>query len=196
MKYIRTKDGQLFLNLGETQNGVIVEYNYLGDGLDLVVNYDTIKKQADTIEELCDEFVCLENKMTFHNLETITSSCNLKLAKLETEIRQYKAIEEELGMKLPLFFKIMKAETLCWKDKHKKYTHNIASEFISVKPYWSIGAGIIFEFSWNDRHIDAYTDCDVIIKEQESPIGMPHIYLYLKASEYGKTWALTKEELK
>lgn len=111
------------------------------------------------------------------------------------EHKQYKAIEEELGMKLPLFFKIMKAETLWWKDKHKKYTHNIASEFISVKPYWSIGAGMMFEFSWNDRNIYDYEDCDVTIKEKESPIGMPHIYLCLKASNYGKTWALTKEEL-
>jgi len=110
-------------------------------------------------------------------------------------VGQVEDIKEELGIEVPLFFKIMKAETLWWKDKHKKYTHNIASEFISVKPYWSIGAGIIFEFAWNDRNIYSYENCDVIIKEQESPIGMPHIYLCLKASEYGKTWALTKEEL-
>ena len=57
MKYIRTKDGELYFNLGETQNGIIVEYNYLGDGLDLAINYDAIKNQADTIEELCDEIV-------------------------------------------------------------------------------------------------------------------------------------------
>lgn len=43
----------------------------------IVVN-PTVLNQSDTIEELCDEFVCLENKMTFRNLETITSSCNLK----------------------------------------------------------------------------------------------------------------------
>lgn len=50
--------------LDKKYNDILVEYNVL--------------KQADTIEELCDEFVCFENKMTFHNLETITSSCNLK----------------------------------------------------------------------------------------------------------------------
>lgn len=105
-------------------------------------------------------------------------------------------IQDELGIDLTLFFKIMKTETLCWKDRYRKLTHNISSEFISVKPYWSIGAGIMFEFSWNDRNIYAYEDCDVIIKENESPIGMPHIYLFLRGSDYSKTWALTEKELK
>ena len=111
------------------------------------------------------------------------------------KLGQLEDIEDELGIDLTLFFRIMKTENLWWKDRHKKLTHNISSEFISVKPYWSIGAGIMFEFGWNDRNIYAYEDCDVIIKGDESPIGMPHIYLFLRGSDYGKTWALTKEEL-
>ena len=59
------------------------EYHYVG----------TIDKEADTIEELCDEFVCFENKMTFQDLETITSSCNLK------HLTVYGAIWTEWGLK-------------------------------------------------------------------------------------------------
>lgn len=74
MKYIRTKNGELYLNLGETQNGIIVEYNYLGDGLDLAVNYEAIKKQADTIEELCDEFVYCHDIITEDYVKEILES--------------------------------------------------------------------------------------------------------------------------
>ena len=63
--------------------------------VDLLYSYeeDEILNKANTIEELCDEFVCLENKMTFHNLETITSSCNLK------NLTIYGAIWTEWGLK-------------------------------------------------------------------------------------------------
>lgn len=111
------------------------------------------------------------------------------------EHEQYKAIEEKWGIDLLLFSKIMETQTLCWKDRHNGYIHNIASEFISIKPYISIGGFVMFEFSWNDRNLYNYKNCDVIINEIESPMGLPHIYLLLKASDYGKTWALTKEEL-
>lgn len=121
-----------------------------------------------------------------------------ELIELENELKeheQHKAIEEKWGIDLLLFSKIMETQTLWWKDSHYGYTHNIASEFISIKPYISIGGFMMFEFSWNDRNLYNYTNCDVIINETESPMGLPHIYLYLKASDYGTLWALTREEL-
>lgn len=77
MKYVRTKDGIYEVEKKERAyfEGQPWLYYCKWHG---VVEEKDILKQADTIEELCDEFVCLENKMTFHNLETITSSCNLK----------------------------------------------------------------------------------------------------------------------
>lgn len=110
-------------------------------------------------------------------------------------VGKYEDIEKELEMSLSQFFKITKTQSLWWKDRHTKTTHHIESEFISIKPYWSIGAGIMFEFSWNDRQITYYRGTDVVIRGDESPINLPHIYLYLRGDDYGKTWALTEEEL-
>lgn len=122
-----------------------------------------------------------------------------ELIELENELKeheQHKAIEEKWGIDLILFSKIMETQTLWWKDRRSGYIHNIASEFISIKPYISIGGFMMFEFSWNDRNLYNYENCDVIINKTESPMGLPHIYLCLKASDYGTLWALTKEELK
>ena len=145
-------------------------------------------KNARNVRTQCAPFVAVITGLTQEEKYAVYEDNYYRL-------QEYKSLEKELGVELPLFFKIMKTETLWWKDKNKKRTHNIASEFISIKPYISIGGFMMFEFSWNDRNLYNYENCDVIIKEQESPIGMPHIYLYLKASDYGKTWALTKEEL-
>ena len=101
MKYIRTKDGKLYLNLGETQNGVIIEYNYLGDGLDLAVNYDAIEKQADTIEELCDEFVIIYNKSQIFKKPFTSAHDNLKDLLEEHELSKckvYGAIWTDKGL--------------------------------------------------------------------------------------------------
>lgn len=93
MKYIRTKDGIYEVD--------VLSIHYIGEThfscWDIkhtrAFNDWHIIKQADTIEELCDEFVCLENKMTFHDLGTITSSCNLK------HLTIYGAIWTEWGLK-------------------------------------------------------------------------------------------------
>jgi len=87
MKYIRTKN-RVYKVKKETCSWDTIKCDYEVSGYacedtknskhTLYFDNDEILKQADTIEELCDEFVCLENKMTFHDLETITSSCNLK----------------------------------------------------------------------------------------------------------------------
>ena len=76
MKYVRTEDGN---NLIIDLSTMVIPYQIIGNIIDFnKLGRFEIIKQADTIEELCDEFVCLENKMAFHDLETITSSCNLK----------------------------------------------------------------------------------------------------------------------
>ena len=60
MKYIRTKEKiyeveSTFLN----NNGKWIGYNIVGD--DIVILREQVISQADTIEELCDEFVCKES---------------------------------------------------------------------------------------------------------------------------------------
>lgn len=50
MKYVRTKDGRIIEYL---LNGVLSEYDF--DGTD---------KSADTIEELCDEFVVITSSLS------------------------------------------------------------------------------------------------------------------------------------
>ena len=127
MKYIRTKDGKLYLNLGETQNGVIIEYNYLGDGLDLdriklyaesysfnnesethlSIEWDIIReeidiiKQTDTIEELCDEFVIIYNKSQIFKKPFTSAHDNLKDLLEEHELSKckvYGAIWTDKGL--------------------------------------------------------------------------------------------------
>ena len=62
MKYIRTKDGKIIKILKEG----IDEFGKYGmvDEENCIRNYDDLK-QADTIEELCDEFVIIANKEYF-----------------------------------------------------------------------------------------------------------------------------------
>ena len=62
MKYIRTKDGKI-LKIRNKQlrpNGVYDTW-YVGNNYSMLYNrnHDLIEKEADTIEELCDEFVYL-----------------------------------------------------------------------------------------------------------------------------------------
>ena len=105
MKYVRTKDGKLHFNLGETKNGIIIEYNYLADGLDLAVNYDAIEKQADTIEELCDEFVFHtldgyeQHFLSRGHLEDVLSNKNINLQEYLSCREIYGAIWTEWGLK-------------------------------------------------------------------------------------------------
>ena len=58
MRYIRTKDGKIFEYAGRerTPYGDLIST----DGTHY--RYDCVLKEADTIEELCDEFVC-ENSL-------------------------------------------------------------------------------------------------------------------------------------
>lgn len=70
MKYIRTKDG-----IYEKANQTI----YKNEELEYIDGYELVKiiKQADTIEELCDEFVSVYGKYQDHwdNLEECLRLC-------------------------------------------------------------------------------------------------------------------------
>lgn len=60
MRYIRTKDGKIIDLVAYKENGVInngIKFVNKINGSYFFVQQDNILKQADTIEELCDEFV-------------------------------------------------------------------------------------------------------------------------------------------
>ena len=88
------------------------------------------------------------------------------------ELIKYKDIEEELGIDLITFIKILSADTL-----YKKSGDEIC-EIFSVK-----NMEAIFDKNCFVAH-DGYHNC-----------SMHDVYCYLHLKDYGKTWALTKEEL-
>lgn len=62
MKYVRTKDDVIELNEKEQYiNGIHIYVSKKINERDYYFKDDDILKQADNIEELCDEFVCQEN---------------------------------------------------------------------------------------------------------------------------------------
>lgn len=88
------------------------------------------------------------------------------LNKLEQELLEYKNIEEELGIDLIIFFKYLSADEVFFINDFKKV------EEVIVRSIDKKGI-VVFEkgYGWGE--------CD--------------FHLYFK--DYGKTWALTKEEL-
>ena len=74
MKYIRTKDGEIFVEQTELNYSGITYYKskqytnrfLLNETLDtFFCRFGGIKKQADTIEELCDEYVLYNPNIDF-----------------------------------------------------------------------------------------------------------------------------------
>ena len=64
MKYIRTKDGRIIDLVFYKEEGLInggIKFVNKLNGSYFFVQQDNIAKQADTIEELCDDFVLYEN---------------------------------------------------------------------------------------------------------------------------------------
>ena len=90
MKYIRTKDGHL-LKEHSRQKRLNGEYDtwYKGNGASLLYNHDhnAIEKEADTIEELCDEFVkhCLPHSFYLVITKTSYIMSLIKQKKFATE---------------------------------------------------------------------------------------------------------------
>ena len=64
MKYIRTKDGIYKVLTWWNNSGTDEEYQIIGCYTEnhLEIKIEEILNQADTIEELCDEFVLVENE--------------------------------------------------------------------------------------------------------------------------------------
>jgi len=62
MKYIRTKDGVYEINRYYEPR----DYYWVKQDCDQPIGSDEIIKQADTIEELCDEFVAVDNEDIKH----------------------------------------------------------------------------------------------------------------------------------
>ena len=56
MKYIRTKDGNIYEVIEEKDTKICIGWNWKEN---IYVDKNEILKQADTIEELCDEFVVI-----------------------------------------------------------------------------------------------------------------------------------------
>ena len=69
MKYIRTKDGRIIDLTFYKENGIInngIKFVHKLNGSYFFVQQDNIINQADTIEELCDEFVGVMNEDGSH----------------------------------------------------------------------------------------------------------------------------------
>ena len=72
--YIRTKDGRIidltfYKELGEVNSGI--KFERITNKSILFVQKNNILKQANTIEELCDEFVVIDKEKDKHIFDTI-----------------------------------------------------------------------------------------------------------------------------
>ena len=96
MKYIRTKDG-----VYEVVDTYEVSYviGYTEDGFDKKVYKEDVIKQADTIEELCDEFVLVEKirEVTYHH-KSSTFADFKSIAMLNERYTLYGAIWASKGL--------------------------------------------------------------------------------------------------
>lgn len=99
MKYIRTKDAKIIKILKEGTD----EFGKYGmvDEENCIRNYDNLK-QADTIEELCDEFVLAKNdyfEYTIFRLFTTAKSLKLESVKNKEVVANiYGAIWTDKGL--------------------------------------------------------------------------------------------------
>lgn len=121
-----------------------------------------MSKGLDALKELYGAIRC-ENS---HNLE----ACSVLRETIEKELKeheQYKAIEQELSIDIPTYFKIRKAEKVYTKDELGRIDEKYLRDNVDGISVFSEGFASIPE-------------CDET--------------LYI--SGYGKDWALTREELK
>ena len=102
MKYIRTKDGKIY----DTENKEQIQYFFYVELEDMEVDVeDYIAKHANTIEELCDEFVFhtldgYEQHFLSHgHLEDVLSNKNINLQEYLSCREIYGAIWTEWGLK-------------------------------------------------------------------------------------------------
>ena len=84
-KYIRTKDGKIYEVEKEFAYDIVVKCKELVNG-NLVIHKSMVVKQADTLEELCDDFVLIRQEKELG--ETIRVFTRLELL-LEFAICQW-----------------------------------------------------------------------------------------------------------
>lgn len=91
MKYIRTKDGRI-LEINKMVNPCVYETKPNKQGVYEEIGNGWVDKVADTIEELCDEFVCCYD----HNMYGVFG--NLEYAKTQNPKVLYGAIFTDKGL--------------------------------------------------------------------------------------------------
>ena len=105
-----------------------------------------------------------------------------QISGLEIELKKYKDIEDELGIELTTLFNIFKQKYIIKKEKAGPYLEVI----------YETGKYIFLEvnttnliINWSKKALQIFEDKYLCQEDEE--------LLYFK--DYGKTWALTKEEL-
>lgn len=129
MKYIRTKDGRIYEIIEETENGYELRGPFekkincncymikrvFGD------NSDPTYQIADTIEELCDEFVWVSVNGEYHNRKANTYG--LETSKMHRNSSQIKEIYGAIWTDKGLIYVAKMNEKgeleLLWKSKEK-----------------------------------------------------------------------------
>ena len=104
-------------------------------------------------------------------------------AQIIKELCEYKTIEEEFGVDLITLFKALKNGVYCYKRSIKDFNAN------------GKRLGDIIHIPNFDIHIHFF-GCYKKKRMGVSIMGcIDYVYHSLPLNEYGKTWALTKEEL-
>ena len=89
MKYIRTKDGYLLEVIRESES----KKSYITKPNGWVIHKDRVIKQADTIEELCDEFIGVMDNGKGSHIWYNDEYCGMDTTEyLEMEDKFYKSI--------------------------------------------------------------------------------------------------------
>lgn len=130
----------------------------------------------------------LENfRNTYDKYEWIESNA---IKKLCDELIEYKELEEELGISLPILFKALK-NGIYFKNVQLYYCRNIirvGNYLVEVKPIYAVKETTLESCYYN-------TDT-----EQLKYVNDAHYWDWKTCKkwnikDYGKTWALTREEL-
>ena len=104
--------------------------------------------------------------------ENHTIKCKETIEKDLDQLEEYRKIEEELGIDL------IKAVELCKQVNSKKVVY--------IKDEWG---------TYPIKILDYLDDLDVELFSHRLYKNVGGVYVSLDLYEYGKTWALTKEEL-
>lgn len=132
------------------------------------------------ITECSDKLGQLEDILEGHNIETLE-----ELDGLLWYVKQIKDIEDELGIDLIILFKALK-NGIYEKIKPNKKNRNPEPRFWSYED-------LSFGYQWYSNEYEAIQNDTTIYEGHE--LGLLVSGELLRLEDYGKTWALTKEEL-